>query len=106
MSIGSLPLFFVVVIAAATADIPPPFSEPCRHGLYPPSDSPAIPTYEVNLDLPPAKRWARLATDKAAEIKDLIGVIKNLVNSFSGQIVIDLVDRYNCAIHLIKDLYA
>ena len=88
-----LALFFVL-LAGATADFPPPpYSETCRHGLYPPHDHPAVPTYEVDLDLPPAKRWVALATEKAAEMKDLINVIKKLVSSFSGGIIIDLVDK-------------
>jgi acid ceramidase len=76
----------------------PPYTQDCQHNLYPPSkdsqDRPVnVPTYQINLDLPGEKRWTALATEKAQEMRDLIAVIKSLVSSFSGGILIDIVDR-------------
>lgn len=85
--------FFLLVVAGVSGQFPP-YTQDCQHGLYPPAAAPsAIPTYVINLDLPPAKRWVQLVTDKATEMRELIDVIKKLISSFSGGILIDIVDR-------------
>ncbi|XP_055333052.1 acid ceramidase-like [Paramacrobiotus metropolitanus] len=89
-------LLLFTAFCAVSAQFPP-YVEDCRHGTYPPADAPYrpvnVPTYQINLDLPGEKRWTELATDKAQEMRDLIAVIKSLVNSFSGGLIIDIVDR-------------
>ena len=74
----------------------PPYTQDCQHGLYPPTDAPAqtvIPTYTINLDLPPERRWIELARYKAQGIKELIDVIKGLVKGFAGGILIRIIDK-------------
>lgn len=86
-------LFF---LAAAAAQNFPPYTEDCRHNLYPPKEIDsrpiAVPTFQVNLDLPGEKRWTELATAKSQEMGELIGVILNIVRRFTGGILIDIVN--------------
>uniref|UniRef100_A0A8C5T753 Acid ceramidase n=1 Tax=Malurus cyaneus samueli TaxID=2593467 RepID=A0A8C5T753_9PASS len=65
--------------------------------MYPPSGPTFkgnIPTYVINLDLPPSKRWDDLIRDKKTELKTVVQNIKDIANTFfpSGKIV-DIVDH-------------
>ncbi|NWH78734.1 ASAH1 ceramidase, partial [Piaya cayana] len=73
------------------------YGEECRSKTYPPSGPTFkgnVPTYVINLDLPPSKRWDNLMRDKKTELKTVVQNIKNIVNTFfpSGKIV-DIVDN-------------
>ncbi|NXG26884.1 ASAH1 ceramidase, partial [Dromaius novaehollandiae] len=60
-----------------------------------------VPTYVINLDLPPSKRWDQLMHDKKTELKTVIQNIKDIANTFfpSGKVV-DIVDHK--IVHLIS----
>uniref|UniRef100_A0A8C3LSS7 Acid ceramidase n=2 Tax=Phasianidae TaxID=9005 RepID=A0A8C3LSS7_CHRPC len=65
--------------------------------MYPPSGPTFkgnVPTYIINLDLPPSKRWDELIRAKKTELKAVIQNIKDIANTFfpSGKIV-DIVDH-------------
>ena len=47
----------------------PPWDETCETGKYPPKDqSTVVPTYVVNLDLPPEQRWVEIASQYKEEV--------------------------------------
>uniref|UniRef100_A0A8C9U5M0 Acid ceramidase n=1 Tax=Scleropages formosus TaxID=113540 RepID=A0A8C9U5M0_SCLFO len=83
-------------VGCARPQFVPPYTEECRSGMYPPKGPTfkgAVTWYTVNLDLPPAKRWTDVMSDK----KDDVSVSsrgKNLANAFvpSGKLL-DIVDR-------------
>ncbi|NXA46562.1 ASAH1 ceramidase, partial [Nothocercus julius] len=60
-----------------------------------------VPTYVINLDLPPSKRWDELMRDKKTQLKIVVENIKAIVNTFfpSGKVV-DLVDHKIVSIFL------
>ncbi|XP_030922553.1 acid ceramidase isoform X2 [Geospiza fortis] len=65
--------------------------------MYPPSGPTFkgnIPTYVINLDLPPSRRWDDLMRDKKTELKTVVQNIKDIANTFfpSGKVV-DIVDN-------------
>ncbi|KFO99390.1 Acid ceramidase, partial [Calypte anna] len=73
------------------------YGEECRTKTYPPSGPTFkgnVPTYVINLDLPPSKRWDDLMRDKKTELKTVVQNIKSIVNTFfpSGKVV-DIVDN-------------
>ncbi|KAM9236272.1 acid ceramidase isoform 3-T3 [Leptosomus discolor] len=73
------------------------YGEECRSKTYPPSGPTFkgnIPTYIINLDLPPSKRWDNLMHDKKTELKAVVQNIKDIANTFfpSGKVV-DIVDK-------------
>jgi len=73
------------------------FSAPdykCAFGSYPPDAGRGLPTYVVDLDLPPAERWTKLASDKKVEIKNLIQNLKNISDAFFHGKLIYLIDRF------------
>uniref|UniRef100_A0A8C0ESG4 Acid ceramidase n=1 Tax=Bubo bubo TaxID=30461 RepID=A0A8C0ESG4_BUBBB len=68
-----------------------------RSKTYPPSGPTFkgnVPTYVINLDLPPSKRWDNLMHDKKTELKTVVQNIKDIANTFfpSGKVV-DIVDN-------------
>ena len=40
----------------------PPFDEDCVTDAYPPKENTLVPTYVLNLDLPPQQRWNEIVT--------------------------------------------
>ncbi|NWH23477.1 ASAH1 ceramidase, partial [Grus americana] len=73
------------------------YGEECRSKTYPPSGPTFkgnVPTYVINLDLPPSKRWDNLMHDKKTELKTVVQNIKDIANTFfpSGKVV-DIVDN-------------
>uniref|UniRef100_A0A663M3J4 Acid ceramidase n=2 Tax=Athene cunicularia TaxID=194338 RepID=A0A663M3J4_ATHCN len=73
------------------------YGEECRSKTYPPSGPTFkgnVPTYIINLDLPPSKRWDNLMHDKKTELKTVVQNIKDIANTFfpSGKVV-DIVDN-------------
>ncbi|XP_068870038.1 acid ceramidase [Aphelocoma coerulescens] len=93
-----LPLLALALLALAQpAWAPDPYGEECRSKMYPPSGPTFkgnIPTYVINLDLPPSKRWDDLMRDKKTELKTVVQNIKDIANTFfpSGKVV-DIVDN-------------
>uniref|UniRef100_A0ABM5GIF5 Acid ceramidase n=1 Tax=Pogona vitticeps TaxID=103695 RepID=A0ABM5GIF5_9SAUR len=81
------------VVAAATALAAAlavlakdPFAEECRRQEYPPSGprfKGKIPTYIINLDLPPSERWTQLAHDKQTELTGVLQTLKKMLASFA-----------------------
>jgi hypothetical protein len=60
-TLSSLVFICLFFIAATFAQVPP-WDETCVTGKYPPTDpSLFVPTYVVNLDLPPEQRWVEIA---------------------------------------------
>ncbi|KAM6076973.1 acid ceramidase isoform 1-T1 [Chlamydotis macqueenii] len=92
-----LPPAALLVVAAQLVWAPDPYGEECRSKTYPPSGPTFkgnIPTYVINLDLPPSKRWDNLIHDKKTELKTVVQNIKDIANTFfpSGKVV-DIVDN-------------
>ncbi|XP_042697894.2 acid ceramidase isoform X2 [Chrysemys picta bellii] len=93
MSISRWPLLAFAAFAVLAED---PFGEDCRSKTYPPAGPTfkgTVPTYIINLDLPPSRRWDKLLSDKKIELKTVIQSIKNIANAFvpSGKAV-EIVD--------------
>uniref|UniRef100_A0A8V0YUU0 Acid ceramidase n=1 Tax=Gallus gallus TaxID=9031 RepID=A0A8V0YUU0_CHICK len=89
------PAVLMVLVLLVVA--PDPYGEDCRSKMYPPSGPTFkgnVPTYIINLDLPPSKRWDELIRAKKTELKAVIQNIKDIANTFfpSGKIV-DIVDH-------------
>uniref|UniRef100_A0A8D9EV87 Acid ceramidase n=2 Tax=Cacopsylla melanoneura TaxID=428564 RepID=A0A8D9EV87_9HEMI len=53
-----------------------------------------IPTYNVNLDLPPDQRWTELVLDKQDEIANLLSNMKNHTDEIFGHSIFRLIDSY------------
>ncbi|RMC14046.1 hypothetical protein DUI87_09133 [Hirundo rustica rustica] len=86
-----------LLVLALPAWAPDPYGEECRSKMYPPSGPTFkgnIPTYVINLDLPPSRRWDDLMRDKKTELKTVVQNIKDIANTFfpSGKVV-DIVDN-------------
>lgn len=43
--------------------------------------SPAVPTYIVNLDLPPKERWNNVVKEKGPEVRGTIAILKLKIKS-------------------------
>lgn len=72
-----------------------PFDGKCVDDAYPPKDSFVIPNMIINLDLPAHDRWKEVAVKYKDSMKNLIGVLKNLVKSIHkvGELIIDIIDK-------------
>lgn len=66
----------------------------CATEQYPPQDSDKIPTYVINLDLPPEERWSELMRDKKEKALELLQDIKNYSASFFHGKLFKLIDIY------------
>ncbi|EFX76266.1 hypothetical protein DAPPUDRAFT_306210 [Daphnia pulex] len=66
----------------------------CAENEYPPSNSDMVPTYIINLDLPPRLRWSQLMADKKEFTLNLLQDIKNYTESFFKGKLFPLVDKY------------
>ncbi|XP_047433183.1 acid ceramidase [Mugil cephalus] len=89
-------LVLAALFAVTSTQFIPPYTEDCRSGMYPPKGptlKKAVGWYTIDLDLPPAKRWTALITDKKAELTNMIQAIRDLANAFvpSGNLI-ELVD--------------
>lgn len=63
------PAVLMVLVLLVVA--PDPYGEDCRSKMYPPSGPTFkgnVPTYIINLDLPPSKRWDELIRAKKTEV--------------------------------------
>uniref|UniRef100_A0A8B9DSU3 Acid ceramidase n=1 Tax=Anser cygnoides TaxID=8845 RepID=A0A8B9DSU3_ANSCY len=59
-----------LLVLAPLVLAPDPYGEDCKSKMYPPSGPTFkgnVPTYIINLDLPPSKRWDELMRDKKTE---------------------------------------
>ncbi|CAF2211386.1 unnamed protein product [Rotaria magnacalcarata] len=70
------------------------FGEQCLSDQWPPKPDRIVPTYVVNLDLPPVERWKNISTIYKPAIIDLVNYIKTFALSISPelQFLISLVD--------------
>ncbi|XP_030419453.1 acid ceramidase [Gopherus evgoodei] len=96
MSVSRWSLLVVAAAAALAVLAEDPFGEDCRSKTYPPAGPTfkgTVPTYIINLDLPPSRRWDKLLSDKKIELKTVIQSIKNIADAFvpSGKVV-EIVD--------------
>lgn len=73
----------------------PPFQEKCVTDAWPPAPNTKVPTYVVNLDLPPSQRWNQIAKIYQKEILALLAHIKEFIVDFNPkfQELIKLVDN-------------
>ncbi|RNA05909.1 acid ceramidase-like [Brachionus plicatilis] len=68
----------------------------CENGKYPPDPSTSfVPTYVVNLDLPPSQRWQELSRKYQKPLSAIVTYIKKFVLEFSPKLqkLIDLIDN-------------
>lgn len=75
---------------SASLDITPFTS--CESDAYPPNQSDAVPTFTINLDLPPRERWVEVTSVRKKELTALVGDIRNLTLSLLGQKVFNIVN--------------
>jgi len=61
------------------APLPPPFTEECVRDAYPPKNLAKVPSYTVNLDLPPELRWQKPLAGLGPKITNLIGKLKEFL---------------------------
>lgn len=66
----------------------------CADNQYPPLASDRVPTYVINLDLPPKLRWAQLMIDKKESALHLLQDIKTYTDSFFRGKLFPLLDKY------------
>ncbi|PSN57281.1 Acid ceramidase [Blattella germanica] len=71
----------------------PPFKG-CEKEPQPLLTENAIPTYKINLDLPPEKRWLNLVEDKRQDMINLLNSIKKNTLLLFGSELFYLVDNY------------
>lgn len=90
MNVLQLPVLLLLCLGALVSSETPEVK--CVSGKYPPDQSTHVPTYEIDLDLPPEQRWVKLATDKKQEVTNLVNVIKELATSILGPRIITYVD--------------
>ncbi|XP_069487659.1 acid ceramidase [Ambystoma mexicanum] len=88
----ALPPCVFLLLALASAQDLPPFTEDCRTGTYPPNGPTflgKVPWFTINLDLPPQERWSQVIGSKKQELFTLLQAIKDLANAFvpSGKLV-------------------
>ncbi|KHJ84200.1 acid ceramidase family protein, partial [Oesophagostomum dentatum] len=79
-------LLLAVAFSAALArhvDLPAPYSDFCilqnNTNLYDPQKQFDFPWYNIDLDLPPKQRWTQVSKQYSQQIKDLIGVLIDLI---------------------------
>lgn len=67
----------------------------CVKGSYPPKDSALTDFHELNLDLPPNLRWAKIGALQKNKLKDILNLFKSvlLVVTPYAQKLIDYVDK-------------
>lgn len=88
-------LFLTLPLLLVRAQVPP-FNETCVTGTYPPTDkSLLVPTYIVNLDLPPEKRWQQVAASKSKQIKLLLNKFIEFAENFGNGTVDKIINYIN-----------
>ncbi|CAF5132321.1 unnamed protein product, partial [Rotaria magnacalcarata] len=83
-----------ITVLLAIFSIQGVFGEQCLSDQWPPKPDRIVPTYVVNLDLPPVERWKNISTIYKPAIIDLVNYIKTFALSISPelQFLISLVD--------------
>ncbi len=67
-----LTIYCLYFVASSFAQVPP-WDETCETGKYPPNDpSRNVPTYVLNLDLPPEQRWVEISTKYQQPVLNLL----------------------------------
>ncbi|XP_002126997.2 acid ceramidase-like [Ciona intestinalis] len=86
---------FAALFVFGNAQVLPPYTEDCQHGMYANHARCAgmPPTIEVNLDQDPSVRWNGVVQHKKKELVAMIGQIKLLVGAISPKII-TAVDQY------------
>lgn len=88
-----IPVLMVIVFVQGQV---PPFKETCVTNAYPPSEkSHLVPTYVLNLDLPPTQRWQNLAKDKGSQIKTLLKKFIEFAEDFGNGTVNTIINYLN-----------
>ncbi|UMM14952.1 hypothetical protein L5515_002572 [Caenorhabditis briggsae] len=68
---------------AKHVELPAPYKDHCilddKTNLYDPSKQLDIPWFDVNLDAPPSERWKQIGAAYKVQIKELIGVLIELI---------------------------
>lgn len=83
-----LHLAFLVVLGLASASNE---HVKCERGLVPLNSS-VVPSFVINLDLPPSERWTEVAKAKKAEVYKMHEALKNLTEDILGARVLKLID--------------
>uniref|UniRef100_A0A646QE44 Acid ceramidase n=1 Tax=Hemiscolopendra marginata TaxID=943146 RepID=A0A646QE44_9MYRI len=89
-----LKLSTVIFLVIGVSSQIPPYTEECVTNAYPPSSARKVPTYVVNLDLPPEQRWTQLMKDKKEDMFALLNLMKNLTGEFFHGKLFELIDKY------------
>ncbi|CAF4455262.1 unnamed protein product, partial [Rotaria socialis] len=84
----------IIIVLLVIFSIQGIFGEQCLSDQWPPKPDRIVPTYVVNLDLPPVERWKNISTIYKPAIIDLVNYIKTFALSISPelQFLISLVD--------------
>jgi len=61
-----------------------------------------IPTYQINLDLPPEVRWNNVIDDYKDKLKDSLGEINELINQIAGALGKTVINIANIMVKLYK----
>uniref|UniRef100_A0A1W7RB72 Acid ceramidase n=1 Tax=Hadrurus spadix TaxID=141984 RepID=A0A1W7RB72_9SCOR len=90
--IRSILLFLVIVWQVVYSAIPP--TGQCVKDAYPPSEKRKIPSFTIDLDLPPEKRWIKLAYEKRHEINETLNVLRRFTGAFFGGKLVQAVNEF------------
>ncbi|CAF2405510.1 unnamed protein product [Rotaria sp. Silwood2] len=76
------------------ADVAQQIGEQCLNDQWPPKPDRVLPTYIVNLDVPPIERWKDVIVTYKNELSDLIAYLKTFIIEISPelQFLINLID--------------
>lgn len=80
---------YLVLLNHYTSGAPP--QQTCEKSAFPPDKRDVVPTYVVNLDLPPLQRWAPLVAEKGEMLHALIDDVKDLMESITGKKIFDTI---------------
>ncbi|XP_037569256.1 acid ceramidase-like [Dermacentor silvarum] len=86
-----LRLVFLAVLGLVSANDAGKHNIKCEHGLEPLNSS-VVPSFVINLDLPPRERWVEVAKAKETEVYKMHEALKNLTVDVLGDRVLKLID--------------
>lgn len=88
-------VLFVLLVAVVEGVQPPPFEDRCIVGIedHWPQRRP-VPSFEINLDLPPYERWQAVTGQYKQEIKGVLQVIKSLLLPLFHGKAVHFIDKY------------
>ncbi|XP_041356893.1 acid ceramidase-like [Gigantopelta aegis] len=89
-----VPIALLGLVAVCGTQLPPGFNVTCVKNTYPPSSSRKVATEVLNLDLPPEKRWMKIAGQHKDGIKNLLRLLKEFIKDWDNSTkIIDWVDK-------------